>query len=370
MSASSHSRRNWSDLPCDILEVITGRMRWVDRIRIRAVCKAWSLFPSSHIPPHGDDTLPWVMKFRWSPPNRDSPVHGECLLLDPISGDYVVEEDINCHIFFDAIPCASSYGWVLFFGTRRRFFLYSPFTTEVLLLPEFGQHLSLTYNIPVATFSLNATSPKCVIFVLSYKDGKIHVMLCSPGDSSWKTYEFDGFGPDDFPVDATYANGVYYCVFRRGQLGAFNLQHKEWTLLVEHNLPRFYFPFAKLFWSGAHLQLLSCSRHSNLVKLDLSNKRWVLDKDLNGRVLFIGCTSFSVPAAGETSQLANVIISSTAFRVHPALRWYGCKLPSRPPLIYRYVAYKDIRGEDSEGRIWIEVPLGGIWRANDLIHTV
>ncbi|GMJ05073.1 hypothetical protein HRI_004176500 [Hibiscus trionum] len=324
---------------------------------MRAVCKAWS-FASPHVPPRGDDKLPLAMEFRWRP-GPDSQVHGECRLLDPLSGDsdYVAEESVrgsNFHIFLDVILCATAYGWVLFFGSR--FFLYSPFTTEVIKLPEFEEQLS---------FSLATISLKCVIFVLYNKYKKIHIMLCSPCDSSWKTFEFNAFGQGNRVVDVTYANGVYYCVFREGQLGAFNLEHKEWTILVEHApLPGFNFHYAKLFSCDGHLRLLSCEHHSNLVKLDLPKMHWVFEKDLNGHVLFIGCTSLCAPAVGESSQLANIIISSRV-PFHPAVRWHGYTSLPRSPLIYGCVA-----AGHTHGRTWIELPLRGIWRANDLIHAI
>ncbi|KAK5840631.1 hypothetical protein PVK06_009534 [Gossypium arboreum] len=84
---------NWSDLPRDIFEGIIGRLGWVDRIRIRGVCKAWSV-PNRHISAIHKE-IPWMLtKFSWSPTNKGQnfQVSGECRLLDPVSGEYVAEE--------------------------------------------------------------------------------------------------------------------------------------------------------------------------------------------------------------------------------------------------------------------------------------
>ncbi|KAK8508260.1 hypothetical protein V6N13_055705 [Hibiscus sabdariffa] len=354
---------NWSDLPLGILELIIGRLRWIDRIRIRAVCKAWSV-PNTHIP--AIDELPWAMKFCWRFASLSFSIQGECRLLDPLSREYVVEErsrGIECRLFLDAKPYASLYGWVLFevCNTIERhttsLFLYSPFTTEVIKLPHLGE----PSMFQVATFALNATSPKCTIFLLWKKYRTIYINLCSAGDCSWKTFVFDGFDRPDRPVDAAYTNGVFYCVFEGGQLGAFNVELKEWTILVDHRLATISLLDAKLIVSDANLQLLTHTL--SLLVLDFSKMVWVYENDLNNHVLFIGCTSFSAPAVGEASQLANTIFASDTW-LHPEVRFYGSTCPSRSRLYRKCVKAAKCN------MTWIEFPLGGIWRADDLIHAV
>ncbi|KAK8551977.1 hypothetical protein V6N13_120410 [Hibiscus sabdariffa] len=274
---------NLSDLPLDILELIIGRLHWVDRIRIRTVCKAW------------------------------------CRLLDPLSREYLVEErsrGIEYLLFLGASTCASSYGWVLFRVSRfieerkESLFLYSPFTTE--------------------------------------------------------TFEFDGFHRSSLVVDTSYANGVFYCVFSGGQLGAFNVELKGWTILVDHcPLSGFTLQCAKLIVSGAGLQLLSNSPSLELFKFDFTKMDWIYENDLNNRVLFIGHTSFSVPAVGETSVLANTIFAARGSFMHPKVRCYGSTSPSLSRLYRKCVEAAKC------SLIWIELPSGGgIWRADDLIHAV
>ncbi|GMJ14495.1 hypothetical protein HRI_005118700 [Hibiscus trionum] len=197
---------NWSDLPLGILEHIIGCLRWVDRIRLRAVCKAWSV-PNTHIP--AIDELPWAMKFCWHFASL-SLVQGECRLLDT-------------HI------------------------------------------------------------------------------------------------------------------------------------LVDHQLPGISLVDAKL--------IVSDSPSLKLLKLDFSKMVWVYENDLNNHVLFIGCTSFSAPAVGETSRLANSIFASDTW-LHPEVRFYGSASPSRSRL------YRKCAKAAKCNLTWIELPLGGIWRADDLIHAV
>ncbi|KAK8684613.1 hypothetical protein V6N13_040631 [Hibiscus sabdariffa] len=303
---------NWSDLPLDILERVIGRLRWVDRIQIQAVCKAWSV-PSTHVP--AIDELPWAMKFRWHVASS-SLIQGECRLLDPLFREYLVDQrsrGIDYQFFQSAIPSASSYGWVLFIvdffyfdEKQEHLFLYSPFTTE-----------------------------------------------------------FDGFHGRNHAVDAAYTNGVFYCVFEGGQLGAFNVELKGWTVLVDHcPLSEYSLPHAKLIVSGADLQLLSDSSSLELLKLDFTKMDWVYENDLNNRVLFIGYTSFSVPAVGETSVLANTIFAARGSFMHPRVRFYGSTSPTQSRLYRKCIEAASCTWS------WIELPSCGIWRADDLIHAV
>lgn len=56
---------------------------------------------------------------------------------------------------------------------KTSFFLYSPFSTEVVQLPHLGEPLFFE----VGTFSLDATCPKCLIFVLGTNRNNCYVLL-------------------------------------------------------------------------------------------------------------------------------------------------------------------------------------------------
>ncbi|GMJ02552.1 hypothetical protein HRI_003924400 [Hibiscus trionum] len=354
----------WSDIPRDIVERVIGYLNWTDRIRIRAVCKAWST-PNHHVP--GISKVPWALKINY----------GEYRLLDPFSGEYIIKDSSIWKEYLVkhfARPCASAYGWILlrkslFYLQTERLFLYSPFTTEVIKLPDIGVPLPVLPMHQVYAFSLNATSPKCVIFLLHLRRYKINIKLCSAGDHSWKSFEFNcGFDNPcgECAVNAVYAKGVFYCVFTGGQLGAFDVELEEWSILADHPLPGFPTISANLIASGADLWLLN--RHVfqsfKLFKFDFSEMRWVYENNLNNRVLFIGTTSFSVAAVGvETSELADTIfcLDGPSYSV----RRYGSTYrTSRESQLYRKCS------EATEfGMVWIEIPSGGIWRANDLINA-
>ncbi|KAL4363022.1 hypothetical protein GQ457_04G023870 [Hibiscus cannabinus] len=358
---------NWSDLPREIIERIIGRLLWVDRIRIRAVCKAWSA-PNSHIP--AIDKVPWAMKHFYWRPTDNGQIFCLCTLCDPLSGEYVTERSLREEEFpfpFFAYPCASACGWVLF-STRNieqaqtSLFLYSLFTREVIKLPELRE----SNRFQVATFSLNATSPKCAIFALClgpYGSRIIYVQTCFLGDRSWKTLQFNGFNCLNHAKSAVYANGVFYCVFIGGQLCAFNVELQEWTVLISRWPYEFDLSDANLIASDGDLWLLDQTDLEclKLFKFDRLEMRWVYENNLNNRVLFAGCTSFFVPAVGEISRLANTIFCCG--QIPYSARCYG----STSPRCTRSRLSRKCVEATKFSKTWIELPLGGVWRAKDLI---
>ncbi|OMO96816.1 hypothetical protein COLO4_15068 [Corchorus olitorius] len=240
---------NWSNLPLDILEEIIGRLGSLDRISMRAVCKAWSV---------SNPRIPTIDNFPWA-------LSGDRLIYPPLHKREVPLRREEFQMIRNARAHASSYGWLLF-------------------------------------------------EVVEYK--------------------------------------------ARGELGAFNLQLKEWTMLTLERLPDFDFQYARLIASDHGDFRLMGSRYLEdlkLLKFDFSEKRWVKEDSLNNRVLFVGATCFYCPAVGETSQLANHVFSCW----YPSVRCYGTESDS---LQYQNWAWTALRS-----RIWIEFPSTAIWSANDLM---
>ena len=63
MVMKKKQKREWSNLPSDIVGHIIGKLYWSDRIRMRSVCGSWLQVSQHGIPPI--DHVPWIMGFRW-----------------------------------------------------------------------------------------------------------------------------------------------------------------------------------------------------------------------------------------------------------------------------------------------------------------
>ncbi|OMO76045.1 hypothetical protein COLO4_25693 [Corchorus olitorius] len=405
------------DFPLEIVEQIFVYLSLLDRIRLRLVCKSWSVL-NPQIPTTQKKFVPWAMAIRQQQnPIPSNSTNGELLRVKPHLYNKIYHMEDNSRegerwIFHGAKACASSYGWVLF-RNESLLFLYSPFTTELIKLPN------VRSGFDVATFSLDATSPKCLVFCLKLDDNKrkIYINLCSPSEDSWKTFAF-GINPPvsgdhikpgvGIPVHAAYGGGFFYCLFSKGELGAFDVGRQEWTMLTwEGGVPDFHFSDVKLIVSteSAYREILVLAGriHSwkhQFLKFNLSDLRWVEKKDLNDGVLFIGCTCFSCPAVGEARELVDQVLSCPEiWDLVSEGNCYACT-----GMIYRQKEYSNwlLTVPDSMARIdallcrkvdgigsgtgtnngnwffkipdsmaWIEFPLRGwVWRAKDLINAI
>ncbi|OMO96815.1 F-box protein [Corchorus olitorius] len=145
--------------------------------------------------------------------------------------------------------------------------------------------------------------PQSVIFGLRIEGGKISIYVCFPGDIAWKTHDFVFDRVDSTAEHVSYAGGIFYCVFSGGELGAFNLQLKEWTILSLEMLPGFDFQYARLIASDGDLRLMGSeySEDLKLLKFDFYDKRWVKEDSLNNRVLFISDMFFLSSSGGNKS---------------------------------------------------------------------
>lgn len=289
--------RAWSDLPVDILNVIAERLDVIDRIYFRVVCKNWRL--TQIVPSHNN--LPWLMEHSWA---FDENVFSLCSFHFP----YVNRSHVTYNKFdreeldglYDAVICASKYGWLLLQKSTLSVF-YNPYTKSIIRLPD----LDISFNR--STFSSVPTSPDCVCFAIqSTKNNcKILLSICRPGDRKWSTLVL--VGPKKAVEDVVYSNGTFFCVFTGGTLGAFCVADHGWSL-VTNIVPGVMFESrAHMVESNGQLWLVRPSQCFKVFKFDWSAKTWVKTNTLGCQALFLGCTSFSVSAEGETSGFAERI---------------------------------------------------------------
>lgn len=291
--------RQWSDLPLDVLHIIAEQLDVVDQIHFKAVCKNWRQIQIVR----PNKKLPWLMEHSWA---LDENVYSVCCFYRPSADrSYVTRNKIEgeeFNVLHGAVICASKYGWLLLQKSSLSFF-YNPYTKRIIKLPD----LDLSFNR--TTFSSVPTSPDCFCFVIeSSKDNdKIYLHICRPGDCQWSTLMLDGFRRA--VLDVVYSNGNFYCVFNGGALGTFCVADRHWSLLTTTELIS-----RALFDSRAHMVesegqlLLVCpSKFFEVFKFDWLAKTWLKINKLGCRALFLGCTSFSVSAEGDTSGFAERI---------------------------------------------------------------
>ncbi|KAM7255047.1 hypothetical protein ACFE04_020288 [Oxalis oulophora] len=336
---------SWLDLPKDVSTLIVGRLTTVvDCIRFRCVCKNWNLAEfSDH-----RCKLPWLIGHQWEI-NQDGDFMGSCKIHIPSTEKIYTGKNILVgeeEQIYGAGICASKYQWLLLQRELYTFF-YNPYSKNIIRLPAKDIHFNR------ATFSTSPTSPDCICFVMqSHKGGdQIYISTCSPGNTEWCTTVFDGF--KKVVEDVVYKNGKFYCIFSGGVLGVFDIADREWNVLTNMK------PLAgkltspsrsrsQLVESNGDLLLFCWCEVLYVFKFNWSQNNWVRVTDLENRVIFLGCTSFSKPAEGEFSHLGNRIY----YHGPRQTCFYSCNTGASQ---YCMEAYP-WRMENSRERIWIEPP--------------
>ncbi|TXG65630.1 hypothetical protein EZV62_006905 [Acer yangbiense] len=255
--------------------------------------------------------LPWILCYYW---NRKS--HNFiCKLGDPSTQrNYIVKEAtmVQKRFFRGAVPCTSRQGWVLFSEVldfnSRLFFLYNPFTNEVIELPI------LEKRYREATFSLSVNSSDCIVIAFwIQKQEYLSSKTCRPGDESWKTFRYSGEYIPDSILKLAYAGEFFYCVFSDGKMGAFNIKQQSWKVL-SHQLPMRFYDDLTLF-DAFNGDLLLSIRHGygwKFWRFHLLETKWVVVEDefIKKQVIFRGGhMSLAIPAVGNAKKYAGRMLS-------------------------------------------------------------
>ncbi|KAG5551560.1 hypothetical protein RHGRI_009833 [Rhododendron griersonianum] len=365
--------RPWPDLPTEILaSEVVSRLSSFDRIRFRAVCKNWGrLLPP---PLHEDnvDKLPWLLEYHWNDDGLllDEPMMLVCKLFDPshhkqpYSVDQVIGQDIRSSI----VPKirASNHGWLLFSWLKNpavesvtSYFLFSPFTKQIIALPDLEHDIRSCCPVHIAAFSSDPCSPDCVFFVVCEKYCcTITISTCRPRDMSWTTQAFEGH---PYRIQGlVFAGGFLYCVFVNGALAAFSVADREWSLLSTNSNLRSLPGSCHLFVCNGQLLLANLNNpilrgddngQCRLFRFSRSRRDWVPETScLGNQALFLGRTSsFCVSASGETTNKVYYHAIDGTLRFYSVEDGTNHALEGSP-----YAGWVAAKGWNE--RIWIQPP--------------
>lgn len=298
--AEFHVRKgegDWADLPVDVMGKVIEKLSWVDRVRLYAVCKSWKALRGFVL---DSPDFPWMLKF------RNGGIPGTMFeLFDPFSKKrYVADawiEEKDKAIFANASIRCSRLGWLLLRSRNSdpsdpksylvSTFLLSPFTGELIKLPKLEEDFYLTN---VATFSMDSTSPECIVFVFWRTCYTAGYSICCVGDVMWKTFKLEEARYQSYdlcPVDATYVTGSFYCLFADGEVGVLDLALQQWKLLEQCDSK---LKFTKRYCSPkfltAEADLLLCEYDNisrQIWRYNFLEKCWVADQKYGDLEVFI-----------------------------------------------------------------------------------
>ncbi|KAJ0014458.1 hypothetical protein Pint_19921 [Pistacia integerrima] len=287
-----------------------NRLYYLDQRNFLLVCKNWRKVNTDTVK---SVDIPWIMAF-----NR-------CLfyLYNPLSRRiYTILSARERGILLTRRPLDTKHGWGLFFNSTEdlrenywrmltALFLYSPFTDELIDLPDFSHKLGQlsSFSCVKGTFSTAPASSDCMIFlVMSYTD-KYCIGICRPGDRKWTEFWFDC---SNLTVsDVEYMDGVFYASFPAEAIGAFNIEQKEWKTysypLIKDQCGEYDCDFLTESDGKLLLSVYLSQDFWRFLRLDQSQMNWCPIERFDNKALFLGDASMMVPVEEETKELANTV---------------------------------------------------------------
>lgn len=211
----------WSNIPEDLLLLITNFLPLVDRFHLALVSKRFLTvvrrsprknglllgLPCLFLVANGSKTCSLI-----------NPLHKEKYLLNITGLPSKVE------------VLSSKGGWLLMASQidRTSIFFFNPLSKAKINLPNIDFRVSSAFS-----FTTPPTSPDClVVAVIGIIDQAI-VYICRRGDDKWreKIYDFEGV---EFRMKYSYPvfhRGRFYCLGNNGTLGVFDPIDESWVVL-------------------------------------------------------------------------------------------------------------------------------------------
>ncbi|KAF8395792.1 hypothetical protein HHK36_019743 [Tetracentron sinense] len=220
--------RAWSEVPNDLLKLITRHLLLADYMQFSLVCKTWRL---AALPTKWNNALiesstqcSWLMSIQTE--------MGKCSFFDPTSSmTYFMDvPDLS-----GATICFSKDGWLLISQGLHSVFFFNPFTKARIELPD----LNTNYFFKGISFSSSPTSPDCVVFGINNNFPEwIEIGVCRRGDKSWTVFNLRSnlhfLTSFNNPV---FYNGSFYCLGQEGNLGVFDPNEGQFTILRNPQKP-------------------------------------------------------------------------------------------------------------------------------------
>ncbi|KAL5995035.1 hypothetical protein ACLOJK_025093 [Asimina triloba] len=224
--------RHWCDLPIDLVELIALRLSRTDFAHLTSVCRSWrSIGPLSFFLRHPltltspdmplmKNHLPWLM---FSQKEDDM-----YTFWDPL---YNKSYTANIPQLSGSRLCFCKDGWVFVQRGNDSVFLFNPFISEEIRLPDYHVHLGL-HSIGISATPTSSDSVICIF--ASDDEHEMFVRICRHGDMDWTRYVCE----NNLPFLASYANPVFldevfYVLGHDGKIAVFDPKLSIWEVCVK-----------------------------------------------------------------------------------------------------------------------------------------
>ena len=203
---------SWSELPQDVLCLVSAHLFIWDLLAFRAICKSWRL-----ITPISRPLLPLMDSPHSQSPCLISLNNHTCKFFHPIQNDTYqmhIPELQGASIRF------SKYGWLLLSRKDCSIFFFHPFNRIKIEIPRYPKEDAFQ----TMCFSSPPDSIDCFVFGITFNGAKFGIIRC--GEVYWTIREFiRGFEPYGISsCSPLLYKGKCYWLGHAGRVGVFDLQ--------------------------------------------------------------------------------------------------------------------------------------------------
>lgn len=312
-----HSLISWSDLPRDVLHLVSIRLHICDHLSFRGVCVTWRAAASVQ---QFNECSPFLLRDVDVDNDCHSficPFHGKCYKLN-LPGSY---KKYRCR--------NSSHGWLFMIDRNsEETFLLNPFTGARVDLPRWNR-----YAVHRVVLSSAPTEPNCTVII--FKFGYRGFQFCRVGGDEWKV---ECFSP------AVPMNGIV--IKKRLYLlcySDYSLSDTEAAIAAANTATQLTLEFVKqprftgiesahVVESGEELllviryvvQILNSNTRFIVFKRDRRTSSWVPLKKIGNRVLLLGDMYFGYYSASFIATEMGCKENQIYFQYRKGVRYSWC----------------------------------------------
>ncbi|XP_061353041.1 F-box protein At2g26160-like isoform X2 [Gastrolobium bilobum] len=276
----------YSELPWDILDIISKKLDFDDLFQFAGVCKNWRTFHKVFWRNFMSSQAPLLV--------LTSSYAKKAYFFVSMSEQKVYRSKLD---YFWGLSYAGSSSCYLILAGTDKLLLMNPFTRtkKVISTLAIQDNLLYMYCQPLIAFAKG--SEEFIIVVLCKHSYSLHIYQSR--HSCWVTYS--AWGKPWMVVDYVVLNNTLYAITEEGKIGVLSLNSVSLRFLELKNTPKFTF-----FW----LNLVSCDGQLLVVhhipmskfdvyKIDLCAMEWIRLETLGDLALFYGddtnCYALSNP---------------------------------------------------------------------------
>ncbi|XP_022720200.1 F-box/kelch-repeat protein At1g57790-like [Durio zibethinus] len=208
----------WSNLPPELLSLISSNLFAGDKAIFYAICKKWRsirITPQRPLPSpfdhDADFSFPWLFRLLKGNTDRGQffyPIH-----------NYTCELDLPAEVLGAEIRF-SKYGWLLMTRDELHPFLFNPLTKEIIELPELPP-LEWLHSM----FFTSPPSPDCLVLEIEGRFYSVSIFVHKLGEGSWEMHNFSCHVQFRLSVcNPILYRELYYCLDAKGNLKVFDLK--------------------------------------------------------------------------------------------------------------------------------------------------